>query len=654
MANVGLINAPLNSEHLPSKPPMKIAYWHAITESSPYVESTKIFDFDLSLYQHLDYTDEHYYLLNYLCGGLAFSPPGTLKIKYNEYIFETFYGLDFLLWTLFSENNTHMLELIIQHKFGENTPMNINWNNPVKKYVNCLNNFAEMLCNLDLDILIMHMRTPSSVVAGLALLNFVKKINPEIVTVVGGDHVNIPNVSRVIAELNLVNALLCLDDEIAVKAIFSQKQIVKNIIADKKLNLPNVQWLSFKNKNFVGPSKGIVFKDLDRLPMPDYSSFKLTEYPLSDLKLRAVLFETARGCPFRCNFCNTRKTWTCQGEIIDVIRMKSLRRINAEAKLIADYNDIDEVIFDDPTLNLNSLRFDKVLKIFGKLGLSTAGNLRADLLTFSQIKSMKRNGFLQAIIGIESLSPNAIKLFGKGSSEYAGHAIKMVPLLLKNGIVVQLNLLIGHPYGSPRIDYETVQALKVLKRKLDREQLPLFNVYVGVICLNFGSDMYFNVLNDINYKVSYMTEHPVLREIDLPEHLKTALCQIPYVAIRTEKSRYNVDKVSLASQVYNLWSAPATYLKFIFKALEYMWTKMAERWIKENVAIEVVGNHKLNVPQIRKGKAELVSHLLARKRVTARKLLSQAWDEDRVSRTKILFGLERAGLIKIKPNTQND
>ena len=105
---------------------------------------------------------------------------------------------------------------------------------------------------------------------------------------------------------------------------------------------------------FLGFQKtGELVKDIDSI-YPDYDGFEIREYHNRN-KIKHIGILTSIGCPYHCTFC----AQTCG------FRMRSLDNVFKEIDYYKDKYEIDYVIFNDNTLNINRNRFMQICNGMG-------------------------------------------------------------------------------------------------------------------------------------------------------------------------------------------------------------------------------------------------------------------------------------------------
>ncbi|MCX6759735.1 MAG: radical SAM protein, partial [Candidatus Nealsonbacteria bacterium] len=169
-------------------------------------------------------------------------------------------------------------------------------------------------------------------------INYIKDIKkkfPETIIISGGNH------ATLVPEDLLFNGcdyIVCGEGELTFKEVL-QKLL-------KKETLSGLDGLCYLNNGeIVRNSARELIKDLDSLPLNDYSYFNLEPY-FKRSGLRYISMETSRGCYYNCAFCSTVKMWG------NNYRHKSPERILEEFK-IANNLKLDFIFIEDDDIALD-------------------------------------------------------------------------------------------------------------------------------------------------------------------------------------------------------------------------------------------------------------------------------------------------------------
>ncbi len=230
--------------------------------------------------------------------------------------------------------------------------------------------------------------------ACIALANALKKINPEIITVLGGQ--KFPESMG----QKLMQIAPSIDYIFSGEADFEFLQFCSNILNHNKF--PDTHFIDCKP-----------VEDLNSLPYPDYSDFleQFEKFGTKDLKAKgpAVIFESSRGCWWghssHCCFCGL-------DESSIHFRTKSPERIRKE--IIALYNKYKVLNFyaSDNILakNFPTQVFKEFEKPRGLRGLFYEARPN---MTFEDLQIMKRAGSNSIQPGLENLNDHLLLLLNK-------------------------------------------------------------------------------------------------------------------------------------------------------------------------------------------------------------------------------------------------
>ena len=244
----------------------------------------------------------------------------------------------------------------------------------------------------------------------------------------------------------------------------------------------------------VTESLGIL-KDLDRLPMPNYTTFdfyspfpKLKRFDYFKDSIADYYMITSRGCPYKCTYCNAPQTLGHRW------RVRSLDTIISEIRHVKKtYKNVDFINIADDNFTLDKKRAKKILREIIDKNLNIKWKLpngvRADKLDDELVGLMKESGCVSIMLGVESGSPEVFNRIKKGETiEDVAAAAKLVK---KYGIRLVGSFIIGLPYSNYKRDMETVRFAKRLQ--FDRT---IFNLLVPYAT----TEAYRILVNDLDAK----------------------------------------------------------------------------------------------------------------------------------------------------------
>ena len=296
-------------------------------------------------------------------------------------------------------------------------------------------------------------------------LETAKKLNPEILTVTGGQHFTAmaqesletwPEIDVIVrgeGEQTLVEL---------VKA-FSEKSIFSKI-----------NGISFRHKGKIrhNPPRQLI-SNLDELPFPGYHFVEKVAHRyhftmMAGSKSRYGMIEASRGCPHHCTFCSQWQHW--QG----TWRHKSVKRIADEMELCYRKYGAKLLWLTDDNLGLDA-RMNALCDELIKRGLSDDitcfMQVRCDDVAKNQnlIPKMSKAGINWLLLGVENNNKTILESFKKKTKpEDAKIAVK---LLRQNGIFSQATCIIGEHKDSA----ESIASLREFINDLDPD-LAIFMV----------------------------------------------------------------------------------------------------------------------------------------------------------------------------------
>jgi radical SAM superfamily enzyme YgiQ (UPF0313 family) len=228
------------------------------------------------------------------------------------------------------------------------------------------------------------------------LVELAKRIDPRIVTVLGGPHISM-------AAGDTMRHITALDAAVVGEGEVTLRELAQAVAAGAGLS--KVRGLHFRENDgqvvFTGGRDRI--EDLDSLPYPARHRVPMDRYNFyvkvpDGRALKAQNIMTSRGCPFNCYFCATPANWGRR------VRGHSPERVVEEIEhLVREYG-AEYIWFYDDTLNYNLQRLHRIMDLIieRKLDIKFCSEFRIDLVDKPLLEKMVRAGLVWAHFGVEA------------------------------------------------------------------------------------------------------------------------------------------------------------------------------------------------------------------------------------------------------------
>jgi len=295
----------------------------------------------------------------------------------------------------------------------------------------------------------------------LKVSELAKKVNPNILTVVGGPHVStMPQ--NFVEEAKTVDIVVTGEGERTILEIaeyFEGKKLLNDILG-----------IAYRqNERVIINDNRPLLENLDELPYPAYHLVDMEHYLTSKMgyrsfQKRAISMITSRGCPFNCCFCAVHL------HMGKNFRAHSAQYVLDHIQYVVDKYNVANIFFEDDNLTFDLRRFETICnglierKI--KIGWETPNGVRADRLDMPLLKKMKQSGVNSVFVGVES-----------GDQEIIDNVIcknldlDRVVEFAKNAKNIDLKTgafyIIGFPGEKKENMQRTVDFALMLKRKYD-------------------------------------------------------------------------------------------------------------------------------------------------------------------------------------------
>lgn len=265
------------------------------------------------------------------------------------------------------------------------------------------------------------------------ICNEVKKINSNVKIIVGGPDVSsVPEKS--LNKYSSIDLIVCGEGEETFRDLVHYWEEQSNTIINSSINA--VKGIAYRNNSdVILTEKRPFIDDLDIIPSPYLNG-------CIDLnnENRTILFETYRGCPFKCSFCYYPKDY---GQLLHKF---SMERVEENIKEILSSN-VREIFLMDPTFNIPKKRAKEILKIIKKYrkddDLSVTVELRVDLLDEEVMDLLKDANITVIEVGLQSSNMDVMQAVDrKQSTKLIAENVKYMQSL---GIETVIQLIYGLP-----------------------------------------------------------------------------------------------------------------------------------------------------------------------------------------------------------------
>lgn len=253
------------------------------------------------------------------------------------------------------------------------------------------------------------------------LLRNVKDTFPILKIIAGGPHVT-ANREIVLIECPSIDLAVVGEGEVT---------LVELVRGDPLVSIKGVLYRKRVEVRFSGEREFL--SNLDEIPFPTYSGFKLEKYGTS------MVLNSSRGCPYKCIFCGAPrilgKKWRKKSAQGMVEELEYWHKRGYHNFCFSDSNFVIEkmrvIEFCDEVIRRNlNVRF-------------TADGLRADHVNRFILEKMRKAGFAAVVFGVESGSNKVLHNLKKG--ETREHIESAIATATDVGFHVTLFFLIGSP-----------------------------------------------------------------------------------------------------------------------------------------------------------------------------------------------------------------
>ncbi|OGF25563.1 hypothetical protein A2331_01720 [Candidatus Falkowbacteria bacterium RIFOXYB2_FULL_34_18] len=293
----------------------------------------------------------------------------------------------------------------------------------------------------------------------------IKKVNSNIITVLGGVH-------GTIMPHETLRATRAIDYLILGEGEKSFKKLLDYIQAGKKELIDGLDGVAFQRGNHIivkSPNENDYLKE-DELCIPAYDLFPMQKYVAQITyakKFPSYSIVASRGCPFKCSFC-------CGSSISGhKVRYKNIDKLIDEIELLKNKYRARGIFFLDSTFTLNKEWVEEFCKKFieKKIKIPWACNSRVDTVNEEMLRLMKRAGCWEILFGVESANQKSLDLIKKNTTvEMNTYILK---LSQKMGFYTYATYIIGLPGETENDALNTISYAKKIGTPLAMFYLPV-------------------------------------------------------------------------------------------------------------------------------------------------------------------------------------
>lgn len=287
--------------------------------------------------------------------------------------------------------------------------------------------------------------------AALDIALYVKKAKPKVKIVLGGPH-------PTLLPKETLKSSPAID--IIVKGEGDATIIDLLHAIDEKRTLKGIAGIYYRQGNrIIHTADRTSGTDIDSLPFPAYHLLPREKYkphPPHGMAMPFAAMVTSRGCPYHCAYCS-------KPVFGSRFRAQSPARVAEEMAYLKNRFGVKEIAFYDDSFTLDQKRVFAIAETIIDKGLKIAWTCetRVNLVDRELLQYMKEAGCYAVAYGIESASPEIIKVLQKDTTlEQVNQAVRDSR---EAGLQVIGYFMLGSPGETPETVRQTIDLAKELK-----------------------------------------------------------------------------------------------------------------------------------------------------------------------------------------------
>jgi radical SAM superfamily enzyme YgiQ (UPF0313 family) len=284
-----------------------------------------------------------------------------------------------------------------------------------------------------------------NVAGALAVLQTVKRLAPQVLTVMGGPHVTF-SAAETFATCSALDAAVLGEGEETLLDLSAAVEAGADLETAK-----GIAWRRHDGIRFT-PRRQFI-RDIDSLPMPARQRLPLGRYRALGMPISMT---TSRGCPHRCIFCVGRRMVGAR------VRCHSPARVVDELAYLAtlgfhQVNLADDLFTADPR-RCHAI-CDEILR--RDLGIHWTAFARVDTVSDELLAHMKTAGCTAVSFGVESGNAAILRTIKKKIT--LKQVVAAVKMCVRAGVMPMASFILGLPGETPESLRETIEFGKRLE-----------------------------------------------------------------------------------------------------------------------------------------------------------------------------------------------
>lgn len=289
----------------------------------------------------------------------------------------------------------------------------------------------------------------ASIVDAVKLCALTRKINPQILTVLGNVHATFCYDELLAHDHSVIDYIVRGEGEVTLPMLLHCLNA-----GDDPRKVPGLAF--WRDGGVVATPKAPYVQDLDSLPL----AWDLVEWPIYTYRAkhdaRLAIVSSSRGCQQKCSFCSQQLFWA------QTWRARSPENFVAELEMLSQRHGVQVAMLSDEIPTFDRERWVRILDLMierqvpVKLLMETRVD---DIIRDADIMDKYRQGGVEHIyVGVEAGSQETLDLFKKDTE--VAHSKQALDLINGADIVTETSFVLGMPDDTPESIAATVELAK--------------------------------------------------------------------------------------------------------------------------------------------------------------------------------------------------